>query len=576
MTIIRRLLGFLRPFTGQVLLSILLGVATIAGAIGLLGTSADLIARAALHPSIAALQVAIVGVRFFGISRAVFRYLERLVSHSVNFRLLAQLRTWFYQAVEPLAPARLTDYQGGDLLSRAVGDIETLENFYVRAVAPPLVASLVSLGMSLFVGGFHPALGLLLAGGLLVSGIGVPVVTRILARQPGRRLVAQRARLSAAVVDGLQGLPELLLYNRTADALDLIQQTGRAMGASQLRLTWAGALANALNLGLMLLTLVGVLWLAIPLVAAAELPGVLLAVLVQLTLASFEAVLPLAGAAQHLESALEAGRRLFTLAAEPPLVVEPGQPLPPPTSADLALVNLTFSYAPELPPALRNLSLELPAGRRVAVVGPSGAGKSTLANLLLRFWPHIPGQILLAGHPLGDYSFADSRRMLGVISARTQIFTATVRENLLLARPEATDDQLAAVLARVQLAEWLAGLPEGLDTWLGEQGHQMSAGERQRLALARLLLQDVPIWILDEPTASLDALTEQALIRTLLELSTGRSVLWITHRLTGLADLDEILTLDGGIVLERGRHADLVTANGLYAHLWQLQNREII
>ncbi|HNT55768.1 MAG TPA: ABC transporter transmembrane domain-containing protein, partial [Anaerolineaceae bacterium] len=316
MTIIRRLLGFLRPFTGQVLLSILLGVATIAGAIGLLGTSADLIARAALHPSIAALQVAIVGVRFFGISRAVFRYLERLVSHSVNFRLLAQLRTWFYQAVEPLAPARLTDYQGGDLLSRAVGDIETLENFYVRAVAPPLVASLVSLGMSLFVGGFHPALGLLLAGGLLVSGIGVPVVTRILARQPGRRLVAERARLSAAVVDGLQGLPELLLYNRTADALDLIQQTGRAMGASQLRLTWAGALANALNLGLMLLTLVGVLWLAIPLVAAAELPGVLLAVLVQLTLASFEAVLPLAGAAQHLESALEAGRRLFTLAAE--------------------------------------------------------------------------------------------------------------------------------------------------------------------------------------------------------------------------------------------------------------------
>lgn len=576
MTIIRRLLGFLRPFTGQVLLSILLGVATIAGAIGLLGTSADLIARAALHPSIAALQVAIVGVRFFGISRAVFRYLERLVSHSVNFRLLAQLRTWFYQAVEPLAPARLTDYQGGDLLSRAVGDIETLENFYVRAVAPPLVAGLVSLGMSLFVGGFHPALGLLLAGGLLVSGIGVPVVTRILARQPGRRLVAERARLSAAVVDGLQGLPELLLYNRTADALDLIQQTGRAMGASQLRLTWAGALANALNLGLMLLTLVGVLWLAIPLVAAAELPGVLLAVLVQLTLASFEAVLPLAGAAQHLESALEAGRRLFTLAAEPPLVVEPGQPLPPPTSADLALVNLTFSYAPELPPALRNLSLELPAGRRVAVVGPSGAGKSTLANLLLRFWPHIPGQILLAGHPLGAYSFADSRRMLGVISARTQIFTATVRENLLLARPEATDDQLATVLARVQLAEWLAGLPEGLDTWLGEQGHQMSAGERQRLALARLLLQDAPIWILDEPTASLDALTEQALIRTLLELSTGRSVLWITHRLTGLADLDEILTLDGGIVLERGRHADLITANGLYAHLWQLQNREII
>jgi len=575
MKIIVRLLGFLRPFAAQVILSVLLGVATIASAIGLLGASADLIARAALHPSIATLQVAIVSVRFFGISRAAFRYLERLVSHSVNFRLLAQFRTWFYRAVEPLAPARLMDYQGGDLLSRAIADIETLENFYVRAVAPPLVALIVTIGMSLFIGSYHPELGLLLAGGLLVSGVGVPVVTRILARKPGRQIVAARSHLSAAIVDGLQGMPELLLYNRSDAALDQINHLGRQMGAAQMRLAWAGGLANALNLGLMLLTLWGILWLSIPLVSADVLPGVLLAVLVQLTLASFESVLPLASAAQNLETSLEAGRRLFSLADLPPMVSEPAVPLPPPANSDLELVNLTFSYAPELPPALRNLSAVLPLGRRIAIVGPSGAGKSTLSNLLLRFWPHIPGQILLGGQPLSSYSLSDSRKRIGVISPHTMVFTATLRENLCLAQPAAADAELISVLTHVQLSEWFSALPNGLDTWLGEQGHQMSAGERQRLALARLLLQNAPIWILDEPTANLDALTEQALIQTLLALSAGHTVIWITHRLIGLDALDEIIALDAGIVMERGRHADLISADGLYAHLWRLQNRQI-
>jgi ATP-binding cassette, subfamily C, bacterial CydC len=571
-----RLLVLLRPFAGWIALSVLLGSATIAAGIGLLGTSAFLIARAAEQPSIAALQVAIVGVRFFGITRGVFRYLERLVSHSVNFRLLSRLRVAIYKALEPLAPARLQTLHSGDLLSRAVADIETLENFYVRAVAPPVVAFVVTLGMSLFAGLYHPSLAYILAGGLLVGGTLVPVVARMLARQPGRDAIEQRAQLRAAVIDSIQGMPDLASNNRSEQYIQNIVSFSTVMGRSQQYLAWTNGVSSALMVLVSGITLWLVLWAAIPLVNAGFFDGVALTVLALVTIASFEAVNPLGQAAQQLESSLHAARRLFALMDATPEITQHANPCPPPDRSDIIVRNVSFRYLPELPDALQSIDIDLPVGKRLAVVGPSGAGKTSLANLLLRLWEYQSGEIILGGRDLRCYDPRDVRRQFGVVSQRTYMFSGSVWENLTLANPHASVAQVERALAQAGLFEWVNKLPAKLDTWIGERGLQMSGGERQRLALARCFLQDAPVLLLDEPTANLDALTESRLLSTIAALMAGRSVLWITHRLVTMELADEIVVLEAGRIVQRGTHAALITQPGLYYRMWSMQNRILL
>jgi len=570
-----RLISFLRSFWDQVALSVLLGVATIASNIGLMGTSAYLISFAALHPSIAYLEVAIVGVRFFGIARGVFRYLERLVSHSANFSLLARLRTWFYERLEPLAPARLQRYKSGDLLSRAVMDIDTLENFYVRVVSPIIVAAVVTLGMSWFIGNFNPLLTPILAAGLLVSGIGLPLFTYFASRRPAQQMVVLRSEMSGQMVDNLLGMSDLIAYQQEPEVLERLAGLSNSMGRAQMRLAIAGGAGSALGSLLSNLTMWAVLVAAIPLVGSGRLDGILLAVVVLLTLASFEAVLPLPQAAQTLESSLEAADRLFALADSQPAVIEPVESLAIPKTPDITIATLSFRYEKELPKVLGGIDLELPFGKRVAVVGHSGAGKTTLLNLLLRFWDYEEGSILLDGKELRDYSSDEFRQSISMVSQATHLFAATLRQNLLLAKPTTEETQLRQVLDAVNLSEWVASLPEGLDTWLGEGGVKMSGGERQRIAIAQALLKDAPILFLDEPTSNLDATTERKLLALLDEVMQNKSVLWVTHRLAGLEKVDEIVVLDGGKIIERGRHEELLAQRGAYAAMWQIQ-RNII
>jgi ATP-binding cassette subfamily C protein CydC len=577
-----RLLKLAAPFKGWMALAALLGFITVASGIGLMATSSYLISSAGLHPSVAALGVAIVGVRFFGIARGLFRYLERYVSHQVTFKLLARLRVWFYEGLEPLAPARLLQYKyrSGDLLSRVVSDIETLQNFYVRVIAPPVVALLVALMLWFFLGAYDVTLALTLLVFFLAASVGVPWLTYLLSGKLGQEIVAVRAELNTQLVEGIQGMAEIVAFGQEPRQSEKLQKLNHKLTGLQERMAWVGGLQNALGNLLMNLAAWTMLIVAIPLVRDGRLDGVYLAVVVLAALASFEAVLPLPTTFQHLGSSLEAARRLFEIVDAKPAVRDPEISSPTPEDYTITVKNLHFSYPigdtepkPETnsspSPILKGISFEIPQGGCLALVGPSGAGKSTIGNLLLRFWDYSEGEINLGGYDLPQYRQEDLHRLIAVVAQNTHLFNATVYENILLARPTASREEVIEAARQAQLHQFIESLPQGYDTPIGEQGMGLSGGERQRVAIARAILKDAPILLLDEATANLDALTEREVLKALEQLRQGRTTLIITHRLVGLEKVDEILVLRAGKLVERGSHHDLLQLENYYWRMWR-------
>jgi ATP-binding cassette subfamily C protein CydC len=551
-------------------LSVILGAATIGSSIGLLSASAYIIAMAALGPSIAELQLAIVSVRFFGIARGVFRYLERLASHQTTFRLLARIRVWFYERLEPLAPAKLFDLQSGDLLARMISDIETLQQFFLRVLAPPLVAIIITLAAGFFVGRYYVPLTWLLVPGLFLAGLILPMLMQGMSRKNGQRVIQTRAKLQAKLTETLQGMADLLALNADHDQLGQVNEINNTFLLSQRQMGKVQAAGNALSGLILHLTITAILIMAIPLIATQNLTGVDLTVIILAVIASFEAVFPLPEAFNNLVKTLVAGRRLFEMVDTESTGLDLSHPLSKPASFDLQIDSLSFRYD-DGPLALDNLSFQLPDAGFLAIVGPSGAGKSTLVNLLLRFWDPDKGHIFLAGKDLQKYRASDIRSWMGVLSQNTQIFNGTIRDNLLLANLEADNEALIAAARRALLHDFIMTLPDGYETWVGEGGALLSGGERQRLALARVLLKDAPILILDEPSANLDALVEQALFESLREIMRERTTILISHRLVAMELADEILVLHRGQAIERGDHHALLRTDGFYRRMWDLQ-----
>jgi len=571
----RQLLYLSLPYSGRMLLSVLLGIATVAAGVGLLSTSAYLIARAALQPSIAELQVAIVAVRAFGLARGGLRYLERLTTHSAAFRLLTRLRLWFYERLEPLAPAGLTGIHSGDLLARIIGDIEALDDFFVRGLAPIGVAlGSASLG-ALFLAQFDTHLGWELAGFFLLGGLLFPTITFALGRPGGRKLVSLRSRIHILELDTIQGLPDLLLAGGTDQQQADLAALEQALATQQTHDANQRGLASALPALLMDLTVVAIILTLAPRIHSGSLPGYMLPVLLLAAIGIFEAISPLPETSRRLESQLAAAQRLFELTDRPIPVQSPPSPQPLPDRVDLELSNVSFRYRQNEPSVLSRISFKLPMGSSLGLVGPSGAGKSTLIQLITRLWPYSEGTIKLGGIDLRSLDPAGVRACMAVISQSTDLFSGTLRENLLLARPHATESELQRALDRAQLTEFIATLPMGLETSVGERGLKLSGGERQRVAIARAILREAPILILDEFDAHLDLPTRSALMGVVREMIASRTTLIATHRLLGFEYLDHFIVLEGGRMTSSGTHQDLLQASGWYAASYAVQVHEL-
>ncbi len=565
--VFRRLLRVARPLRGRLLLAVLLGFLTVGSSVALMGTAAYLIAKASLQPALAELSAAIVGVRAFGISRGVFRYLERLVSHGLTFQALADLRVWVYARLEPLAPAGLERHHSGDLLSRLMADVDALQMLFGRVLTPPLVALLVGITCVAFASALLPAAGAALGLALLVAALAVPWLAAAQGRVTGRRLAGARGRLATEIVEMLQGAPDLVAYGRAAEwlarAAAVDAELTHLARSTAVRAGLGDALAALLaGLGAWLVLVV-----AIPAVGAGQLDGPYLGVLVLAALASFEAVQPLPAALQHLEASLQAARRLFTVADTPPPVRDPSHPAAILGVDSVTLEAARLRYGPGQPWALDGVDLRLEAGRRVALIGASGAGKTSLANVLLRFRELDGGRGMLNGVDLRAYAQDDVRRVIGLVAQDAHLFNASILDNVRLGRPDANEVAVQAALLQARLWEWVESLPNGWHTPVGEGGAQVSGGQRQRIALARALLADFPLLILDEPTASLDPDTADTLIDDLVAATAGRAVLLITHHLNALAQVDEVVVLDRGRVVQRGRPTDLRARDGPYRRL---------
>ena len=547
-------------------LGVVLAIVTLLASIGLLTLSGWFLSASAVV-GVAGLysfnyMLPAAGVRGAAITRTAGRYFERLVSHDATFRVLSHLRVATFSKLLPLSPAGLARFRQGDLLNRVVADVDTLDHLYLRVISPLVGALVVIIVVTLGLGVLDVTLALTLGGIMLLTLCLLPPLFYRLGKPTGEKLTSLRGLYRQHLTSWLQGQAELTIFGASQRYREQMENTELSWHDAQRRQSELTALSQAVMLLISGFAVIAMLWLAAGGVGGNTQPGALIALFVFCALAAFEALAPVTGAFQHLGQVIASARRITEITDCPPEVTFPAGESTVPAQVDLRLNAVSFTYPQQVQSALNAVSLNVTAGQRVAILGRTGCGKSTLLQLLTRAWDPQQGEILLNGQPLASFSEAALRATISVVPQRVHLFSATLRDNLLLASPAATDEALATVLTQVGLEKLL--VDDGLNSWLGEGGRQLSGGELRRLAIARALLHDAPLFLLDEPTEGLDATTESQILDLLSDVTKGKTVLMVTHRLRGLSQCDQIIVMDNGEIIEQGNHAALMAKQGRY------------
>ncbi|MES9832440.1 MAG: thiol reductant ABC exporter subunit CydC [Candidatus Thiodiazotropha sp. DIVDIV] len=569
MNVIWRLMLLMRPVLGWMLLGSLLSFITLIANVTLMATSGWFIAAMAIagvHGVTMNYFTPAAIIRFSAIVRTLGRYVERLITHNATLRILSQLRVWFYEQIEPLAPAGLESFRSGDLLSRIRADIDTLDQFYLRLLLPVVVALSASLVFLIFLALFDPVLVIIEASLLVTAGVGLPFISNRLSSYSSHRINQLNTNLRMHLVDDLQGMGELIIDGADKRHTSYLEDVSEELTRHQKRISQI----NGLSQGMVGLCANLAMWLiliyAIPMVQQAELPPAQLAMLALFTLASFEAIAPLPLAFQSLGEQLAAAKRIFNLVDRQPMVQEPIQEMPLTTDLTLNLFKIGYHY-PQHQAGIDGISLLLSPGKKIALLGASGCGKSTLVELLLKFRSPEKGRLSLGGIRYEQLSGETIRSHISVSAQKTHLFNTTIRSNLLLAQPDADQQQLETACRLAMIHDFIEAQPEGYETVVGELGVRLSLGQARRLTVARALLKPAPLLILDEPTEGIDNLTAQQMRDNIIQQCPERGILWITHNLSGLEAMDEILIMQKGYIVERGKPADLVTKGGLYMQM---------
>jgi len=548
-------------------LGIILAIVTLLASIGLLTLSGWFLAASAVA-GIAGLysfnyMLPAAGVRGAAIFRTAGRYAERLVSHDATFRVLAHLRVFTFTKIMPLSPGGIARFRQADLLNRLVADVDTLDHLYLRVISPLVSALVVILLVTFGLSFLDVKLALTLGAIMLVLMLLLPVIFYRAGKPAGRELAALRSDYRMQLTSWLQGQSELVVFGaqpRFRQQLNDIERRWMLRQQQQAKLT---GLSQAMVIAAAGLTVTLMLWLAAGGISQFPQPGALIALFVFTPLAAFEALGPVAAAFQHLGQVIASAQRVSQIIDQPADVTFPTQGPVAAEHVSLSLQNLNFTYPGQPLPVLKNVTLDVRAGEHIALLGQTGCGKSTLLQLLTRGWDITSGTLEINGHAIGDYDEATLRKMITVVSQRAHVFNTTLRENLRMASPQCTDEQIAEALRQVDLDVLLKN--EGLNAWLGEGGRQLSGGEQRRIGLARALLHDAPLWLLDEPTEGLDAETEQHILALLHKHCQNKTLLLVTHRLHGLETFDRICVMEEGQIVEQGDHASLIAAQGRYA-----------
>ncbi|MDA8511230.1 heme ABC transporter ATP-binding protein/permease CydC [Citrobacter sp. Igbk 14] len=502
------------------------------------------------------------GVRGAAITRTAGRYFERLVSHDATFRVLQHLRIYTFSKLLPLSPAGLARYGQGELLNRVVADVDTLDHLYLRVLSPLVGAFVVIVVVTLGLSVLDLTLAITLGGIMLLTLFILPPLFYQAGKSTGQNLTHLRGQYRQQLTSWLQGQAELTIFGASDRYRTQMETTELQWHEAQRRQSELTALSQAVMLLIGALAVVMMLWMASGGVGGNTQPGALIALFVFCALAAFEALAPVTGAFQHLGQVIASALRITELTEQQPEVTFPDTEATVSEQITLTLREVSFSYPGQTQKALDTLSLLAKPGEHIAILGRTGCGKSTLLQLLTRAWDPQSGEILINDHPISTLNEAALRQCISVVPQRVHLFSATLRDNLLLAAPHASDEALSGMLCRVGLEKLLEG--DGLNAWLGEGGRQLSGGELRRLAIARALLHDAPLMLLDEPTEGLDATTESQMLELINDVMRNKTVLMVTHRLRGLSRFNQIIVMDNGHIIEQGNHADLLARQGRY------------